>query len=202
MWKYTKSKWLLWWFTCKQELKLKRIVVIGASSSSKSINRQLANYAAKSISVDTEIIDLNLNDFEMPIYSEDLQNSLGIPQKALDFKREISESDALVISLAEHNGSYTAAFKNIYDWISVIEADVWCSKPILLLSTSNGIRGGKTVLETAHYRFSRDYKFEIPYFSLPSFNKNFDINEGILDVRLYQDFQAVIIDFENILNGN
>jgi len=181
---------------------LKRIVVIGASSSSKSINRQLANYAAKSISVDTEIIDLNLNDFEMPIYSEDLQNSLGIPQKALDFKKEISVSDALVISLAEHNGSYTAAFKNIYDWISVIEADVWCSKPILLLSTSNGIRGGKTVLETAHNRFSRDYKYKIPYFSLPSFNKNFNISEGILDVRLNQDFQAVIIDFENILNGN
>ena len=181
---------------------MKRIVVIGASSSSNSINRKLANYAAKSITVDTEIIDLNLNDFEMPIYSEDLQNSLGIPQKALDFKREISVSDALVISLAEHNGSYTAAFKNIYDWISVIEADVWCSKPILLLSTSNGIRGGKTVLETAYNRFSRGYKYEIPYFSLPSFNKNFDINEGILDVRLNQDFQAVIIDFENILNGN
>ena len=107
-----------------------------------------------------------------------------------------------MISLAEHNGSYTAAFKNIYDWISVIEADVWCSKPILLLSTSNGIRGGKTVLETAYNRFSRDYKYEIPYFSLPSFNKNFDINEGILDVRLNQDFQAIIIDFENILNGN
>ena len=70
----------------------------------------------------------------MPIYSEDLHRSSGIPEKALGFKREISNSDALVISLAEHNGSYTAAFKNVYDWISVIEADVWCSKPILLLS--------------------------------------------------------------------
>ena len=138
----------------------------------------------------------------MPIYSEDLQSSLGIPQKAIDFKREISTSDALVISLAEHNGSYTAAFKNIYDWISVIEADVWCSKPILLLSTSNGARGGKTILETAHSRFSMDYKYQIPHFSLPFFQKNFDSNEGILDVRLNQDFQAVIIDFENILNGN
>ena len=64
---------------------MKRIVVIGASSSSNSINRKLANYAAKSISLDTEIRDLNLNDFEMPIYSEDLQNSLGIPQKLFYF---------------------------------------------------------------------------------------------------------------------
>ena len=107
-----------------------------------------------------------------------------------------------MISLAEHNGSYTAAFKNIYDWISVIESDVWCSKPILLLSTSNGARGGKTVLETAHSRFSRDYKYQIPYFSLPHYQKNFDSNEGILDDRLKQDFYDQIIDFENILNGN
>ena len=98
------------------------------------------------------------------------------------------------------DSSYTAAFKNIYDWISVIETDVWCSKPILLLSTSTGARGGKTVLDTAHSRFSRNYKFKIPFFSLPNFNKNFDSAEGIIDIRLNQDFQEVLIDFENIIN--
>ena len=115
---------------------MKRIVAIGASSSSNSINRKLANYAAKSISIESHIIDLDLNEFEMPIYSEDFQRDSGIPKEALNFKKEIQNSDCLVISLVEHNGSYTAAFKNIYDWISVIESDVWCSKPILLLSTS------------------------------------------------------------------
>ena len=181
---------------------MKKIIIIGASSSSNSINRKLANYAANSISVNKEIYELDLRLYEMPIYSEDLHKSSGIPEKALEFKREISNSDAIVISLAEHNGSYTAAFKNIYDWISVIENDVWCSKPILLLSTSTGARGGKTVLETAHKRFSRNYKYEIPFFALPSFNDNFDSVDGIIDVRLNQDFQSVLIDFENILNGD
>jgi len=179
---------------------LKRIVAIGASSSSNSINKKFACYAANLVSQKKEVIELDLRQYEMPIYSEDLQNLSGIPKKAFDFKSEISNSDALVISLAEHNGSYTAAFKNIYDWISVIEADVWCSKPILLLSTSTGVRGGKTVLDTAHSRFSRNYKFKIPFFSLPNFNKNFDSAEGIIDTRLNQDFQAVLIDFENIIN--
>ena len=187
---------------CNKKIELKKIVVIGGSSSSNSINRKLANYAANSISANKEILELDLRRYEMPIYSEDIHKSSGIPEKALEFKREISNSDALVISLAEHNGSYTAAFKNIYDWISVIEADVWCSKPILLLSTSTGARGGKTVLETAHKRFSINYKHEIPFFSLPSFNDNFDSVEGIIDVRLNQDFQSILIDFENILNGN
>ena len=115
---------------------MKKIVVIGASSSSKSINRTFANFAAKSLDIECEIIDLVLSDYEMPIYSEDKQNNSGIPSMAISFKQKIFNSDAIVISLAEHNGSYTAAFKNIYDWISVIENDVWCSKPILLLSTS------------------------------------------------------------------
>ena len=55
----------------------------------------------------------------MPIYSEDKQNN-QIPKKQSILK-EIYQADALVISLAEHVCSYTAAFKNIYDWISVIE---------------------------------------------------------------------------------
>ena len=185
---------------------MKRIVVIGASSSSKSINRQLANYAAKSISVDTEIIDLNLNDFEMPIYSEDLQNSLGIPQKALDFKREISLSDALVISLAEHNGSYTAAFKNIYDWISVIETTVWSNKPLILLSTSDGQNAGKTVLQTALSRFSRQSKQEIPHFSLPNFNENFSDTDGIINKKLSEELDKQISIFssqvDNLLDSS
>ena len=179
---------------------MKKIVVIGASSSSNSINKKFASYAANLVSLKKEVIELDLRQYEMPIYSEDLQNLSGIPKKAFDFKSEISNSDALVISLAEHNGSYTSAFKNIYDWISVIEADIWCSKPILLLSTSTGARGGKTVLDTAHSRFSRNYKFKIPFFSLPNFNNNFDSAEGIIDIRLNQDFQAVLIDFENIIN--
>ena len=181
---------------------LKKILTIGASSSSKSINRTFANFAAESLGIECEIKELVLTDFEMPIYSEDKQNNSGIPKKAIDFKKEIYQADALVISLAEHNGSYTAAFKNIYDWISVIENDVWCSKPILLLSTSTGARGGQTVLKSAYDRFSRNYKYNIPHFSLPSFKENYSHDEEITNIRLNQDFQAVLIDFENILYGN
>ena len=181
---------------------MKKILTIGASSSSKSINRTFAKFAAESLGIECESKELVLTNFEMPIYSEDKQNNSGIPKKAIDFKKEIYQADALVISLAEHNGSYTAAFKNIYDWISVIENDVWCSKPILLLSTSTGPRGGQTILKSAHDRFSRNYKCNIPHFSLPSFKENYSHDEGITNIRLNQDFQAVLIDFEDILNGN
>ena len=70
----------------KKISKLKRIVRIGASSSSNSINKKFASYAANLVSLKTEVIELDLRQYEMPIYSEDLQNLSGIPKKAFDFK--------------------------------------------------------------------------------------------------------------------
>ena len=138
----------------------------------------------------------------MPIYSEDRQEIDGIPDKAILFKRYISGSDGIILSLAEHNGSYTAAFKNIYDWISVIENDVWSSKPILLLSTSTGARGGKTILESAHKRFSLDYKYSIPSFCLPNFYDNFSETDGIKNSSLNEEFKFVLSEFQSILDDN
>ena len=99
---------------------MSKILAFGASNSKNSINSKLATYTVNKIAPDESII-IDLNDFEMPIYSEDREKIGGIPEKALKFKKLISECDGIVISLAEHNGAYTAAFKNIFDWISVVE---------------------------------------------------------------------------------
>jgi hypothetical protein len=59
---------------------------------------------------------------------------------------------------------------------------------MLLLSTSDGIRGAVSVLEMAHQRISFEHKFNIPTFSLPSFSKNFNDREGILNSDLKKSF--------------
>ena len=134
---------------------MKNILAFGASSSLNSINKNFANYSSKQIpNSRTNLLDLN--DFEMPIFSIDKQKDNGIPEAAIDFKKHISNSDAIIISFAEHNGSYTSAFKNILDWVSRIERIVWCGKPMLLLSVSDGERGAKLVLETAFNRIKRE----------------------------------------------
>ena len=170
---------------------MKKIVAFGASSSKNSINKELAKHAASRVPESTyEMIDLL--DFEMPIYSEDRESEQGIPELAFKFKKLIKESDGIVISFAEHNGVYTAAFKNILDWISVIEKVVWCDKPMFLLATSNGARGAKTVLEIAHARFSLENSNEIPTFSLPKYNENFDKVRGITDRELLDEFEILL----------
>ena len=167
---------------------MKKIVAFGASSSKNSINKKLAKYAASRVPESTyEMIDLL--DFEMPIYSEDKEREQGVPNLTFKFKKLLKDSDGIIISFAEHNGVYTSAFKNILDWISVIENLVWCNKPMFLLATSNGPRGAKTVLEIAHARISLENNNQIPIFSLPKYNENFDQVKGITDKELLDKFE-------------
>ncbi len=166
-------------------------MAFGASNSSRSINKSLATHAVNQIeNIESEILDLN--DYEMPIYSIDREREDGIPDLAQVFKQKIRDCDGIIISFAEHNGAYTTAFKNIFDWISRIEKNIWCDKPMLLLATSPGARGGKTVLEIAAKKFRRMSSAQIEVFSLPSFFDNFSQENGIINQALAGDLEQKI----------
>jgi len=176
----------------------KKIISFGASNSTKSINRILASYAAKALTkVEFELLDLN--DFEMPIYSADREAESGIPELAHQFKALIENSDGILISFAEHNGAYSVAYKNIYDWVSRIESNVWGNRPMFLMATSPGGYGGKSVLAMAKARYERANEKEICTFSLPSFFENFSVEEGIKDENLRSEFFDLLSQFESNL---
>lgn len=161
---------------------MKHIIAFAGSNSTNSINKQLATYAA-SLVEDVEVTVLDLNDFELPVYGIDLEQKNGIPQAAHDFVDHIKSSDGIVLSLAEHNGSYATVFKNMFDWTSRIEAKNFFGKPLLLMATSPGGRGGQSVLEAASARFPYHDANIVGQFSLPSFGANFEdgavVNEAL-----------------------
>jgi chromate reductase len=156
-----------------------KIIAFAGSNSSKSINKKLATYASSLFENATvEIVDLN--DYEMPLFGVDIEVGIGQHELAKAFLAKISQADVLVISMAENNGNYSVAFKNVFDWCSRIGAKVFQDKPMLLMATSPGARGGSSVLEIAKNAFPR-YGAQIKAsFSLPSFNDNFDIQKGII----------------------
>lgn len=170
-----------------------KVLAFGASTSSTSINRQLANFAASQID-GAEVTDLDLRQFDLPIYSSDEEEQNGIPQAAHDFKGLIESHGGIVISMAEHNGSYSAAFKNLYDWTSRIDTEVWAGKPMLLLATSPGGRGGATVLAAAEATFPRMGAELKGTFSLPSFYDNFS-DGAISDPELADQLKEAVSAF-------
>ncbi len=151
---------------------MKNIIVFAGSNSKTSINKQLATYSASLVeNVETTVLDLN--DFELPLYGIDLENEKGIPDNAHKFLEAIKSSDGIVLSLAEHNGAYATVFKNVFDWMSRIDGKLWSEKPMLLMATSPGARGGATVLEIAKGRFPFMGGNIVADFSFPSFFDNF-----------------------------
>lgn len=173
-----------------------KIIAFAASSSKKSINKQLVTYAAGLLE-GTQVEVLDLNDYELPLFSVDKEQALGQPQLAQDFFARIGECDALIISFAEHNGSYTAAYKNLFDWCSRINQQLFQNKPVVMLSTSPGAGGAANVLAAAVN--------SAPYFngklkaslSIPSFYQNFDVESGEIT---NSEIKAQLIAAINTLN--
>ena len=154
-----------------------KVIAFAASNSKKSINKKLVTYTANLIQ-DADVEVLDLNDYELPLFSEDKEVELGKPKLAEDFLNKIAEGDLVMISFAEHNGSYTAAYKNLFDWCSRINTKVFQGKPMIFLSTSPGQGGAKSVLALAEKSapfFDGQVKASV---SVPSFYDNFDVESG------------------------
>ena len=174
---------------------MKKIIAFGASSSKQSINKQLATFAANQFqNASVEILDLN--DYEMPNFSIDKEKENGIHPLAQEFYRKIGSADFIVISFAEHNGNFSSAFKNILDWTSRINAKTFQEKPMLLLATSPGARGGSSVLDIATKRFPFQGGIVKGSFSLPSFYENFDAEKGITNEDLKNQLLVIVNSIE------
>ncbi|WP_418262733.1 NADPH-dependent FMN reductase [Flavobacterium faecale] len=156
-----------------------KIIAFGASPSKKSINKKLATYAA-SLFENAQVEVLDLNEYQMPIFSVDIEAEIGQHELAKAFLAKLASADFLVVSLAENNGNYSAAFKNIFDWCTRIQKEIFQQKPMLLMATSPGGRGGATVLELAKNAFPRFGADIKATFSLPNFNDNFDVVNGMI----------------------
>ncbi|WP_378187247.1 NADPH-dependent FMN reductase [Aquimarina sp. W85] len=153
-----------------------RILAFAGSNSTKSINHQLITYVVKEF-IEHQVRVLTLNTYSLAIYSEDLERNEGFPGMALALHQDIADADALVIAVGEHNGGWSAFFKNIIDWLSRIDRNFLAGKKILLMSTSPGQRGAIGALEQAKNVLPRFGAEILESFSVPSFYENFSVEE-------------------------
>ena len=173
------------------------VVAFGASTSQSSINKTLAAHAAQRLRSEflprAEIDVLDLGDFDLPVYSVDLQNDIGIPEPAQRFFDAVGAADAIVISYAEHNGLYTAAYTNLLDWASRIDMKVFRATPMVALATSPGPRAGRNVVMWAHDAAPFFVADVVGSLSVPRFGQSFDASaDRISDPDLAQQIDTVL----------
>jgi NAD(P)H-dependent FMN reductase len=173
---------------------MKKIIAFAGSNSKKSINKQLVVYTTKQLE-NFEVSVLDLNDFEVPLFGVDYEAAHEYPKQAARLLDLIQSADGIVLSLAEHNGAYSAVFKNIFDWMSRKDGKLWSEIPMLLMATSPGSRGGASVLGIAKNRFPRMAGNIVAEFSLPLFNENF--SEGkIVNPEFNQKLDEAVSAFQ------
>lgn len=177
-----------------------KILAFAGSSSSTSINKELVKFVLKDFQ-NEEINLIDLNDFTMPVFSVDLEKK-GFPDEAHHFLKVIEECDVIICSLAEHNRSYSAAFKNLFDWASRINVKVFQNKPMLLMSTSPGGYGGGNVMNTAKTFFPQFAADIRDTFSLPKFYENFDLESGVINPDMLNELKSKIENFKNTIKTN
>jgi chromate reductase, NAD(P)H dehydrogenase (quinone) len=134
-----------------------RILAFSGSLRSGSYNKKLAHAAAvHAKAAGADVTEIDLRDFPLPVFDEDLEAKEGLHPNARQLKDLFLAHQGLIISTPEYNSSYSAALKNAIDWISrpaknadgTPEAPLACfdNKVVALYAASPGALGGIRVL--------------------------------------------------------
>jgi len=176
---------------------MRKILAFAGSNHAQSINHQLVEFTA-SLITDMEVKVLDIRDWDVPMYSLNLDTGAA-PEKIAELIELINEHDGFIISSPEHNGGTPAFFKNIIDWLSRKAKNVFDNKPLFLMSTSPGARGGVTNLKYLIHSLPYQGASIAATFSLPSFNDNF--KEGKVIGDHLGELNESIGEFKEALNG-
>ena len=143
-----------------------RLLVIAGSARIGSLNRQLADLAARraqALGAETTVVDLR--SLELPVYDEDWAQAHGKPAGARRLRDLFAEHDGLILASPEYNALPTPLLINSFDWLSVIPAEdgkpsgaaATGGKPVGLLAASPGALGGIRALPIVRNYLSTNF---------------------------------------------
>jgi NAD(P)H-dependent FMN reductase len=96
-----------------------RILAFAGSARRESFNKKLIKIAAAGAeAAGASVTLIDLADFELPLFNQDLEAEKGLPEKAVALKKLFVEHDGLLMSCPEYNSSITPLWKNTIDWVS------------------------------------------------------------------------------------
>ncbi len=126
-----------------------KILAFSGSGRKKSFNQQLVTIAAKGAAdAGAEVTVINLADYPMPIFDEDLEASEGMPEAAKQFKQLLIDHDGLLIASPEYNSAFSPLLKNAIDWATrpfgpdIKSEPPFANKYAAIMATSPGGLGG------------------------------------------------------------
>ncbi len=125
-----------------------RIIAFAGSTRKESNNKKLVKIAAEGAKeANAEVIYIDLEDYPLPLFDEDLEKREGLPENGRKLKDLFLENNGLLISSPEYNSSFSGVFKNTIDWLSrpvdgYPPLECFTDKVAVLMAASPGSLGG------------------------------------------------------------
>jgi len=95
------------------------LIAFAGSLRKASLNKQLVEVAARGAeSAGARVTIIDLADFPMPLYNQDIEDAEGLPDNARKFKQLLIAHDGMLIASPENNSALSAVLKNAIDWAS------------------------------------------------------------------------------------
>lgn len=126
-----------------------KLLAFAGSARRDSFNKLLVQIAAKGAeAAGAEVTFLDLADYPMPLFDQDLEAEQGMPENAAKVKKLFQEHDGFIIASPEYNSSLSPLLKNTIDWCSRATEEnepplsAYQGKTAALLACSPGALGG------------------------------------------------------------
>lgn len=131
-----------------------KILALSGSTRTDSFNRQLLGIAvAGARQAGAEVTVIDLSDYPLPLFNQDLEFAEGLPEPAAELKKLMLSHSGLLIASPEYNGFPTPLLKNTLDWLSRQQADheppmmAFQGKVAAVMAASPGAGGGTRGLQ-------------------------------------------------------
>lgn len=170
---------------------MSKILAFAGSSRKESLNKKLVRIAAlgaQDVGASVTIIDLV--DYPMPLFDQDIEHEQGMPENARKFKKLMTEHDAFIIASPEYNSAFSPLLKNVIDWASRAESDdepplaAYQGKLAAIMAASPGAFGGLRGLVSLRLLLTNIGITVLPdQQAIPQAFKAFDDDGSLIDVR-------------------
>ena len=154
-----------------------KITIISASIRKGRNSHRVAIYFQKYLQDDglADTIILDLDSYGFPLFEERLSYLEQPTPAMLDFAKNITDCDGVIIVTPEYNGGYPASLKNVIDLLH----KEWKRKPIAIATISSGAFGGSQVITSLQFTLWKIGALMVPAtFPVPNIEKSFN-EEGI-----------------------
>ncbi|MEE8054714.1 MAG: NAD(P)H-dependent oxidoreductase [Gammaproteobacteria bacterium] len=186
-----------------------RILAFAGSARADSYNYRLVKVAAQgaqAAGADATIVDLR--DYRLPLFDQDLEAAEGLPAKARELKEIMLNHDGLLIAAPEYNSSITPLLKNTIDWVSRPSNGenaliAYEGKVAAIMSASPGRLGGLRGLTHLRSILSNIGVLVIPdQVAVGEAHKAFGPDGNFVDEKIQESVKGLGKDVTKLLNWN